>query len=113
MQHLSRKVPLSRTVQDYAIRVLQATHPDAAEATEMSRKYVRYGGSPRGAQTVILAAKIRALIDGRYAVSIDDIRHVARPALRHRILLNFEGEAEGVDPDSIISDILERIPETE
>jgi MoxR-like ATPase len=111
MRHLIRKVPLSRNVQDFGVRVLQATHPDTAEATEMVRKFVRYGSSPRGIQTVILAAKIRALLEGRYAVSIDDIRHVTRPALRHRILLNFEGEAEGVDVDNLIGDILERTPE--
>ncbi len=111
MQTLSRKVPLSRNVQDYAVRVLQATHPNTKEATDMTKKFVRYGGSPRGVQTVILAAKIRALLQGRYAVSIDDVRQVARPALRHRILLNFEGEAEGVDPDAIVSDILERVKE--
>ena len=112
MRALVRKVPLSRTVQDYAIRVLQATHPDTIEATDMVKKFVRYGASPRGAQTVILAAKIRALLQSRYAVSIDDVHAVARPALRHRILLNFEGEAEGVDVDNIIGDILERTPET-
>ena len=111
MRQLVRKVPLARNVQDYAVRVLQATHPDTPSATEMAKQYVRYGGSPRGVQAVILAAKIRALLEGRYAVSIDDIRHVAPPALRHRIILNFEGEAEGVDPDQIISDILERTPE--
>jgi MoxR-like ATPase len=111
MQQLARRVPLSRNVQDYAVRVLQATHPEAKEATEMCKKFVRYGGSPRGVQTMILGAKIRALLQGRYAVSIDDIRYVARPALRHRIMLNFEGEAEGVDVDAIIGDILERTPE--
>jgi MoxR-like ATPase len=111
MRELVRKVPLSRNVQDYAVRVLQATHPDTAEATPKVEQYVRYGGSPRGVQAVILAAKIRALIEGRYAVSIDDVRHVSAPALRHRIILNFEGEAEGVDPDIIIADILENTPE--
>ena len=111
MRQLVRKVPLSRTVQDYAVRVLQATHPDTSEATDMVKKYVRYGASPRGVQTVILAAKIRGLLQNRYAVSIDDVHAVARPALRHRILLNFEGEAEGVDVDNIIGDILERTPE--
>jgi len=111
MKQLVRRVPLSRTVQDYAVRVLQATHPENAEATELVKKFVRYGGSPRGVQTVILGAKIRALLDGRYAVSIDDIRRVAKPALRHRILLSFEGEAEGIDPDRIIADIMERTPE--
>jgi MoxR-like ATPase len=111
MQAFARKVPLSRNVQDYAVRLLEATHPNTREATDMTKKFVRYGGSPRGVQTVILGAKIRALLQGRYAVSIDDIRHVARPALRHRILLNFEGEAEGIEPDAIISDMIERIKE--
>jgi MoxR-like ATPase len=111
MRHLVRKVPLSHEVQDYAIRVLQATHPDTPEATDMVKRYVRYGGSPRGVQAMTLAAKIRALLDGRYAVSVDDIRYVAPPALRHRMLLNFEGEAEGIDTDHVIADILERTPE--
>jgi hypothetical protein len=91
-----RKVPLARAVQDYAVRVLQATHPETKEATAQSKKYLRYGASPRGLQAIILAAKIRALLEGRYAVAIDDIRAVAAPALRHRLILNFEGEAEGV-----------------
>ncbi len=112
MRELARRVPVSRTVQDFAVRVLQATHPETAEATDMTRRFVRYGGSPRGVQAVVLAAKIHALLGGRYAVSIDDVRAVAEPALRHRILLSFEGEAEGVDPDDIIRDILERTPET-
>jgi MoxR-like ATPase len=111
MKQLVRRVPLSRTVQDYAVRVLEATHPTSQVATEMVKKFVRYGGSPRGVQTVILGAKIRALLEGRYAVSIDDIRRVAPPALRHRILLNFEGEAEGIDTDRIIADVLQRTPE--
>ncbi len=111
MQELVRKVPITRNVQDYAIRTLQATHPDTASATDMTKKYVRYGGSPRGAQTLILAAKIKALISGRYAVSIDDVREVAPPSLRHRVLLNFEGEAEGIETDAIIADILKNLPE--
>ncbi|WP_428268349.1 AAA family ATPase [Haliangium sp.] len=111
MRELVRRVPLARPVQDYAVRVLQATHPDSAETAEKTRQYVRYGASPRGLQAMILASKIRALLDGRYAVSVDDIRRVAPPALRHRIILNFEGEAEGVDPDLIINDILTTTPE--
>ncbi|MCG8422087.1 MAG: MoxR family ATPase [Proteobacteria bacterium] len=111
MRELIRRVPLSRTVQDYAVRVLQATHPESAMATEMTKKYVRYGGSPRGVQAMILAAKTRALLEGRYAVSIDDIRSVAPPALRHRMILNFEGEAEGIDPDEIVADILKNTVE--
>ena len=111
MKELVRKVPLSRNVQDYAVRVLQATHPETSDATDMVRKFVRYGGSPRGVQAMILAAKIRSLLEGRYAVSIDDVRDVAKPALRHRMILNFEGEAEGMDPDHIIDDVIKRTPE--
>jgi len=111
MKAFVRQVPVARNVQDYAIRVLQASHPETASATDMTKKYVRYGSSPRGVQATLLAGKIRALLEGRYAVSIDDIRAVALPAMRHRILLNFEGEAEGVDPDTIIQDILDRTPE--
>jgi len=111
MRELVRRVPLARAVQDFAIRVLQATHPETAEAVPMTKKYVRYGGSPRGAQAMLLAAKIRALLDGRYAVSIDDIRAVALPALRHRVILNFEGEAEGIGTDAVITEILAKTPE--
>lgn len=106
MRELVRRVPLARQIQDYAVRVVLATHPENPEATKMSKQFMRYGASPRGLQAVILAAKIRALLEGRYAVSIDDIRHVAPPALRHRMILNFEGEAEGVKPDAIIAEIL-------
>ena len=106
MRELVRKVPLARQIQDYAVRVVLATHPENPEATPMSKQFMRYGASPRGLQAVILAAKIRALLEGRYAVSIDDIRHVATPALRHRMIMNFEGEAEGVRTDAIIAEIL-------
>jgi MoxR-like ATPase len=106
MRELVRRVPLARQVQDYAVRVVLATHPENAEATPLSKQFMRYGASPRGLQAIILAAKIRALLEGRYAVSIDDIRHVAPPALRHRLIMNFEGEAEGVKPDAIIEEIL-------
>jgi MoxR-like ATPase len=112
MRKVVRRVPISREIQDYAIRMLQATHPDTDQSTDMTKKYVRYGGSPRGVQTLILAGKIRALLEGRFAVSIDDLRHVSRPALRHRIMLNFEGEAEGIETDAILGDIIERLPES-
>ena len=112
MRELVRKVPLSRQIQDYAVRVLLATHPENAEATPNSKKYLRYGASPRGLQAVILASKIRALLEGRYAVAVDDIRHVAVPALRHRLILNFEGEAEGVKADAIIGEILKATRES-
>ena len=111
MRDLVRKVPLARQIQDYAVRVVLATHPENTEATPMSKRFLRYGASPRGLQSVILAAKIRALLEGRYAVSMDDIRYVAPPAIRHRLIMNFEGEAEGIEPDAIIAEILKSTKE--
>ncbi|HYQ18171.1 MAG TPA: MoxR family ATPase, partial [Polyangiaceae bacterium] len=96
MQKLVRRVPVAKHVQDYAIRVVLATHPGAAEATELVKRFVRTGASPRGVQAVLLAAKIRALFAGRFAASLEDVQKAALPALRHRILRSFEGEAEGV-----------------
>jgi len=112
MRDLVRKVPLARAIQDYAVRVLQATHPDTAQATAMPKKFLRYGASPRGLQAMILAAKIRSLLEGRYAVSIDDIRVVAPATLRHRLILNFEGEAEGIEADAIVAEVLKDTRET-
>ena len=111
MQKLVRDVPVARHVQDFVIRVLEATHPESSEAPELTKRFVRFGASPRGAQSVLLAAKIRALFEGRFAASIDDVRHVCFPALRHRVLLNFEGEAEGVKTDQVIQEILAKTPE--
>jgi MoxR-like ATPase len=111
MRELVRRVPLARQIQDYAVRVVLATHPENPEATPKSKQFMRYGASPRGLQAIILAAKIRALLEGRYAVAIDDIRSVAPPALRHRMIMNFEGEAEGVKPDAIIDEILKATKE--
>jgi MoxR-like ATPase len=111
MQQLVRQVPVARHVQDYAVRALQASHPDGPDAPDLARRFVRYGSSPRGAQAVLLAAKIRALFDGRFAASVDDVRTALHPALRHRILLNFEGEAEGIKTDQVIDAILKAIPE--
>lgn len=101
-----RKVPVERSVQDFAIRVLQGTHPESEGAPEITRRYVRFGASPRGVQALLLAAKVRALREGRFSVSRDDVRAMATPALRHRLILNFEGEAEGVDVDGIVATIL-------
>ncbi len=112
MQQLVRQVPVARHVQDYAIRVLQATHPDGPDAPDLAKRFVRYGSSPRGGQALLLAAKIRALMDDRYAPSVDDVRLVSYPALRHRVLLNFEGEAEGVKTDQVIDAILKAVPES-
>jgi MoxR-like ATPase len=109
-QQLVRNVALAPHVQDYAIRLTMATHPGGEFAVESVNKYVRWGSSPRGAQAIVLAAKVYALMDGRFNVSFDDARKAATPALRHRMLLNFEGEAEGVVTDTIVKDILEQLP---
>jgi hypothetical protein len=102
MQRLARAVPIAPHVTAYAVSVLAATHPDQPRRPELVRDYVRYGGSPRGAQALVTAGKIYALLDGRFNVSIDDIRAVALPALRHRVILNFEGEAEGITTEAIV-----------
>ena len=106
LRKVVRQVPLTREVQSRAIDIVLATHPDTAQASPLAKKYVRYGASPRGAQTLILAGKIFALLDNRYHVARADIDKAALAALRHRIILNFEGEAEGRTSDEIISGIL-------
>jgi MoxR-like ATPase len=111
MRKTVRAVPIARPVQDYAIRIMMATHPRPPYAPALTIKYVRYGSSPRGAQALVVGGKIRALLSNRVHVSCEDIRAVAYGALRHRILLNFEGEAERVDTDRIIKEILESAPE--
>jgi MoxR-like ATPase len=111
MQRLIRTVPVARHVQDYAVRLLQATHPGGPDAPEKVRRYVATGASPRGAQALLLASKIRAVFEGRFAPSLEDVKRSAKPALRHRILLNFEGEAEGVRSDDCIQELLEELPE--
>ncbi|HQY62493.1 MAG: MoxR family ATPase [Myxococcales bacterium] len=112
MQQLVRRVPVARHVQDYAVRVIQATHPGGVDVADLGKRFVRFGASPRGAQSLLLASKIRALFEGRFAASIDDVRSQALPALRHRILLNFEGEAEGIKTDQVIEATLKSVPET-
>ena len=112
MRKLARKVPMARHVQDYALRILYGTHPEHESAPEITRRYVRFGSSPRGAQAILTTAKVHALMHGRFNVSCDDIRHTAIPALRHRVILNFEGEAEGVDTDAILEEIIAKTPET-
>ena len=109
MQRLARAVPIAPHVTAYAVSVLAATHPDQPRAPGLVRDYVRYGGSPRGAQALVTGGKIYALLDGRFNVSIDDIRAVAIPALRHRIILNFEGEAEGITTEAVVRSILDAV----
>jgi MoxR-like ATPase len=109
MQALARGVPIADHVTAYVARLLKATHPDDPGAPETVRHYVRYGASPRGVQAMILAGKIMALLDDRYNVAFDDIRQAALPALRHRLILNFEAQAEGITTDAVIGMILEEI----
>jgi MoxR-like ATPase len=110
MQRLARDVPIASHVMAYAVRVLRATHPDTDGVPDLVRQYVRYGGSPRGAQAIVLGSKIHALLDGRFNVAFADVQAVAAPALRHRIILNFEGEAEGISTDSVVRAILAETP---
>ena len=106
-----REVILAPHVQDYIARLTLATHPDGPFAVPITNQYLRWGSSPRGAQTLTLAAKVRALLSGRYNVSFEDVRRVFLPAMRHRVILNFEAEAEGIDPDQVLLEILEKVPE--
>ena len=109
---LVKQVAMAEHVQDYAIRLVLATHPQGEFATETINRYVRFGSSPRGVQSLVLAGKVRALFDERYHVSFDDIDQAVLPALRHRLLLNFEGQAEGVENDDVLGDILQNTPKT-
>ena len=112
MRKTVRAVPIARPVQDYAIRISLATHPKPPFAHPLTTKYIRHGASPRAAQALVIGGKIRALLSNRVHVSCADIRSVAYGALRHRMLLNFEGEAERIDTDTIVKGILDSIPET-
>jgi MoxR-like ATPase len=111
MGNLARKVPIASHITDYVARLTIASHPDNETATDMVRQYVRYGSSPRGAQALILGGKIHALLMGRYNVSFDDVKTVAPAALRHRLLLNFEGQAEGITTDRVIAELLDKVPQ--
>ena len=106
MRHIARAVPIAKPIQAYAIRLTLGTHADSPYATPLIKRYVKYGASPRAAQALVLAGKIHALTRGQAFVSVEDIQAVALPALRHRVLLNFEGEAEQVDPDTLVRELL-------
>lgn len=110
-QALVREVILAKHVQDYIVRLILATHPEGQLAQPITNQYVRWGSSPRGAQTIALAAKVRALLDGRFNVSFEDVRRVYLPSMRHRTLLNFEAQAEGIDVDQVLLELLEKVPE--
>ena len=109
-QELVRQVPVAEHVRDYAVRLILATHPDTENGAPISQQYLRFGSSPRGAQTLIVAAKVRALTDGRFNVSFEDIEACLLPALRHRLILNFEAEAEGMTTDQVLESILANTP---
>jgi MoxR-like ATPase len=109
-QELVRQVPVAEHVRDYAVRLILATHPGTENGTPISQQYLRFGSSPRGAQTLIVAAKVRALTDGRFNVSFEDIEACLLPALRHRLILNFEAEAEGMTTDQVLENILANTP---
>ena len=109
MQALTRQVPIPSHVSRYISRLVVATHPQSSPAGLVGR-YVRYGASPRGAQALVLGAKVTALLAGRYNVSFDDVAAVAPAALRHRLLLNFEGQADEIRTDDIIADLLQTVP---
>ncbi|WP_164103464.1 AAA family ATPase [Candidatus Laterigemmans baculatus] len=109
MSRLARRIPVADEVRRFAIQTVMGTHPDQPQASPMVRQFVRYGASPRGAQAVLLTAKIHALLDDRYHVARDDIRAVARSALRHRVLLNFEGQAEAISTDAVVEDVMQHV----
>src|SRR4051794_25709557 len=110
LQKLVRQVPVASHVKDYAVRLILATHPKSETAAAVTNQYLRFGSSPRGGQCLLLAGKVRALIQGRFNVSFDDIQAVATPALRHRLILNFEAEAEGITTDHVVAQILKDVP---
>ena len=110
LQKLVRQVPVASHVKDYAVRLIMATHPKTETAIPVSNQYLRFGSSPRGGQALLLAGKVRALIQGRFNVSFDDLQSVIQPALRHRLILNFEAEAEGITTDHIIDQVLKDVP---
>ena len=110
-QQLVREVILAPHVQDYVARLILATHPEGEFSAPATNQHLRWGSSPRGAQTIALAAKVRALLGGRYNVSFEDVRRVYIPAMRHRVILNFEAEAESIDPDTVLVEILKSVPE--
>ncbi|HZK80363.1 MAG TPA: hypothetical protein VFC46_04830, partial [Humisphaera sp.] len=111
-QDLVRKVVIAPHVQDYAIRLTLATHPQGMFAIPMVNQFLRVGASPRAAQAITLAAKVRALLDGRFHVAFKDVKEVVIPAMRHRLILNFEGEAEGITTDMVLEKIIAETPTT-
>ncbi len=111
MRALVRAIPVTESLTRYVVRVLRATHPQDKHAPELVRRYVRFGGSPRGAQAMLLAARINCVLGGKsISPSVDDVRAIAHSALRHRVILNFEGEAEGVNIEEVLTQVLKTVP---
>lgn len=110
MKHLVKQVPIASHIKQYAIRLVMATHPDDPFAVNKTKQYVRFGASPRAGQALVMAGKVLALIKGRYNVDFEDIQEVAKPALRHRVILNLKGTADGIDTDEMIDDLLKGVP---
>lgn len=110
MSRLARQIPIADEIRRYAIALVLATHPENELATKMTQRFVRYGASPRGVQALILGAKIKAILDERYHVARDDLKAIAAPVLRHRMILNFEGQAEGISTDLVVEDLLKNLP---
>ena len=109
LRNVARQVPVARAVQDFALKLVLATHPEIAESPEPARKYLRFGASPRAGQAMMMAARVRALMQGRYNVSFDDIRAVAPACLRHRVALNFEGLAQGLTVDGLLQTLMDSL----
>ena len=110
LQQLVQQEPVASHVKDYAVRLILATHPNTETAQEITNQFLKFGSSPRGAQSLLLGAKVRALTEGRFNVSFDDVAEVALPALRHRLIVNFEAEAEGVTTDLVLQKIMAGVP---
>jgi len=108
MVNVAKNIPIAKPVMDYAMKLILSTHPEADDSPDITKKYVRYGSSPRGAQGIIKASRVKALIEGRYNVSFDDIKFAAYPVLRHRIILNFEAISDNIDSDIIIDELLKK-----
>lgn len=106
---ITRQVPVAKPVMEFASKLILATHPESDHAPEVTKKYIRFGSSPRGAQAIISTAKIRALLEGRYNVAFEDIKYVSYPALRHRIFLNFDAMSEGIATDNLIDEIIKQL----
>jgi len=112
MRNIAKEIPIAKPVQEFAIKLVLATHPESEFAPAIARKYIRFGASPRGAQAIINTARIRAILEGRYNVAFEDIKYVAYPALRHRFFLNFEGVSDGITTDYMITELIKALEES-